>query len=153
MFGPFYVKEGRKEVKRYGCVFTCMALRAVHIEVTTKMDTDTFIQALRRFIARRGQVSSIRTDNGTNFIGAEKELRIALKEMDQVKIREFLVAKGCDWIVWKRNPPEASHMGGVWERQIRSIRTVLTGLMKEHSTMLNDESLRTFMAEAEAIIN
>ena len=153
MFGPFLVKEGRKELKRYGCIFTCMSCRAVHIEVTSKLDADTFIQALRRFIARRGQVRSIRTDNGTNFIGAENELKKALDEMDNDKIREFLTAKGCDWIVWERNPPEASHMGGVWERQIRSVRTILTALLKEHSTILNDESLRTFMAETEAIIN
>ena len=152
-FGPVIVKEGRKEVKRYGIIFTCMALRAVHIEVTSKLDTDTFIQALRRFISRRGQVSSIRTDNGTNFTGAERELKAALEEMDNTKISEFLLAKGCDWIVWKRNPPEASHMGGVWERQIRSIRTILTALMKNHASMLNDESLRTFMTEVEAIIN
>ena len=152
-FGPYIVKEGRKEVKRYGCIFTCLALRAVHIEVMTKLDTDTFIQALRRFIARRGQVSSIKTDNGTNFTGAEKELKAALEEMDHIKISEFLLAKDCEWIVWKKNPPEASHMGGVWERQIRSIRTILTALMKNHSSMLTDESLRTLMTEVEAIIN
>ena len=153
MFGPFLVKEGRKEVKRYGCIFTCMACRAVHIEVTTKLNADTFIQALRRFIARRGQVTSIRTDNGTNFVGAENELKRALKEMDHKKVQDFLFTKGCEWILWKKNPPEASHMGGVWERQIRSIRTILTALLKDHSTMLNDESLRTLMAETEAIIN
>ena len=153
MFGPFYIKEGRKELKRYGCLFTCMSSRAVHIEVTSQMCADTFIQALRRFIARRGQVSSIRTDNGTNFVGAENELKRCLEEMDHDKIREFLVMKGCDWIKWDKNPPSASHMGGVWERQIRSIRTILTALMKEHATILNDESLRTFMAETEAIIN
>ena len=153
MFGPFFIKEGRKEVKRYGCIFTCMSCRAVHIEVTSKLDADTFIQALRRFVGRRGQVRSIRTDNGTNFIGAENELKKALKEMDHTKIQEYLAGEGCDWIVWEKNPPEASHMGGVWERQIRSVRTILTALMKEHSTHLNEESLRTFMVETEAIIN
>ena len=122
-------------------------------EVTTKLDTDTFIQALCRFIPPRDRVSSIRTDNRTNFIGAERELKAALEEMDHVKIGESLLAEGCDWIVWKRNPPEASHMGGVWERHIRSIRTILTALMKNHPSMLTDESLRTFMAEVESIIN
>ena len=152
-FGPYIIKEGRKELKRYGCLFTCMSCRAVHIEVISQMNADALIQALRRFIARRGQVTSIRTDNGTNFVGAENELSTCLKEMDHDKIREFLLTKGCDWITWERNPPTASHMGGVWERQIRSIRTILTALMKEHAAILNDESLRTFMAETEAIIN
>ena len=153
MVGPFLVKEGRKELKRYGCIFTCMSSRAVHIEGTSDLSTDTFIQGLRRFIGRRGQVSSIRTDNGTNFIGAENELRRCLEEMDQEKISEFLLMKGCDWICWKRNPPAASHMGGVWERQIRSIRSILTSLMRDHSTKLNDEAFRTFLVETEAIIN
>ena len=153
MFGPFYVKEGRKELKRYGCLFTCMSSRAVHIECTSDLSADKFILALRRFIGRRGQVSSIRTDNGTNFTGAENELRKCLKEMDHDKIREFLLKKGCDWISWKKNPPSASHMGGVWERHIRSIRSILTALLKEHSCILTDESLRTFMVETEAIIN
>ena len=73
--------------------------------------------------------------------------------MDHNNIRELLLTKGCDWIKWERNPPTASHMSGVWERQIRSVRTILTALMKEHAAILNDESLRTFMAETEAIIN
>ena len=119
-----------------------------------KLDADALIQAIRRFIARRGQVRSIRKDSGTNFIGAERELKKALDEMDNDKIHKYLAAEeGCDWIVWERNPPEASHMGGVWERQIRSIRAILTALMKEHPAVLNDESLRTLMTETEAIIN
>ena len=152
-FGPFLVKEGRKELKRYGCLFTCLASRAVHIETTTKLDTDKFILALRRFVDRRGEVASIRTDNGTNFVGAENELQLCIDEIDHVKVHEYLLARNCDWISWKKNPPEASHMGGVWERQIRSVRAVLTGIMKDHPAMLTDESLRTFLTEAEAIIN
>ena len=152
-FGPYTIKEGRKELKRYGCLFTCMSCRAVHIEVMSQMNADSLILALRRFIDRRGQVSSIRTDNGTNFVGAENELKRCLEEMDQDKIREYLLAKGCDWIAWEKNPPTASHMGGVWERQIRSIRTILTALMKEHPGILDGESLSTLMTETEAIIN
>ena len=56
LFGPFTVKEGRKERKRYGVIFTCLSCRAVHLEVVNSMDTDCFIQSLRRFIARRGNV-------------------------------------------------------------------------------------------------
>jgi hypothetical protein len=73
--------------------------------------------------------------------------------MDHEKIQKFLLTKGCDWITWERNPPSSSHMGGVWERQIRSIRTILSALMKQHAAILNDESLRTLMTETEAIIN
>ena len=73
-FGPFEIKRGRTLIKRYGVNFTCLALRAIHIEVASSIDTDSCIHALRRFIARRGQVQVIRSDNGTNFVGAEKEL-------------------------------------------------------------------------------
>ena len=69
-------------MKRYCTLFTCFTSRAVHIEVTNALDTDSFIQALRRFIARRGPVISIRSDNGTNFIGAANQLRKALNEMN-----------------------------------------------------------------------
>ncbi len=153
MFGPFVIKEGRKELKRYGIIFTCYSCRAVHLETTTSMDTDTFIMSLRRFISRRGPVRSIRSDNGGNFVGVEPELKEALEEMDQEKIKEHLLKENCDWIEWEKNPPESSHMGGVWERQIRTVKSVLSALMKEHSGRINDETLRTLLVEVEAIVN
>ena len=109
--------------------------------------------SLRRFIARRGKVRSIHSDNGTNFVGADNEWKKAYKEMDQLKIKEFLSKEDCDWIEWKRNPPTASHMGGVWERMIRSVREVLQSLLKNNAHILNDESLHTLLLEAEAIVN
>ena len=74
MFGPFTVRVKRSDMKRYGEVFTYLASRAVHIEVTQSLNTDLFIQALRRLIARRGNARQIRSDNGPNFVGAEQEL-------------------------------------------------------------------------------
>ena len=109
--------------------------------------------ALRRFLARRGSVRSIWSDNGTNFVGANNELKKALKEMDHLKIKNYLQGNGADWILWHKNPPGASHMGGVWERQIRTARGILEGLLKTHGQSLNDEALRTLMAEVESIIN
>ena len=125
-FRPFMVKKARSEVKRYGCVFTCFATRAIHIEVAHSTDTDSFIQALERFMARRGQPSEIWSDNGTNFIGAQKELKRAVQQWNQDQIHAHLLKKEIDW---KFNPPAASHMGGVWERQIRTIRSVLAGII------------------------
>ena len=153
IFGPFWIKEGRKEIKRYGALFTCMASRAVHLECTHTLDTDSFIMALRRFISRRGEVRQLRSDNGTNFTGAEIALRKAIQEMDQSKIAEFLLSKGTDWLRWKFNTPAASHMGGVWERQIRSARSILASLLNTHGSSLNDESFRTLSTEVEAVIN
>ena len=70
-FGTFYVKRGRTLVKRYGCIFTCLAMRAIHIEVAFSLDTASFVNALQRYISRRGQPRSITSDNGTNFVGAD----------------------------------------------------------------------------------
>ena len=147
-FGPFEVKRGRSMLKRYGVVFTCMAIRAVHIEVSDSLDTDSCINAIRRFVARRGQVREIQSDNGTNLVGANKEMKTAIKTWNQAQIHEVLLQKG---IKWTFNPPAASHFGGVWERQIRTIRKVMLSIMKEQT--LTDESLTTLFCEIEAIIN
>ena len=149
-FGPFIVKEKRKELKRYGVLFTCLLSRAVHVETSNSLDTDSFLNALRRFTARRGQVKELRSDNGTNFIGAERELQKSLQEMDQDQIKKHLQEKG---MTWTFNPPYASHMGGVWERQIRTVRKILAALLMEYGSHIDDEALRTLLCEVEAIIN
>ena len=161
MFGPLLIKEDRKELKRYGALFTCLASRAVHIEFTCSMDTELcdkliqaeLIQALRRFIAKRGNIRVLRSDNGSNFVGAQKELGNAFKEMDHEKIQCFLQNIDADYISWHRKPPASSHMGGVWERQTRSARTILLSFLNTHGRSLNDESLRTLLAETETILN
>ena len=153
VFGPFYIKEGRKTLKRYGLIFTCLAFRAVHLETLNSMEADSFISALRRFINRRGKVRELRSDQGTNFVGAKNELAAALQELDQARVKEFLRAKDCDWINFKMNVPAASHMGGIWERMIKSVRSVLSVLLQEQGAQLDDEALRTLMTEAENVIN
>ena len=140
-------------MKRYGVLFTCLASRAIHLETANALDTDSFLNALRRVVCRRGAIRQIRSDQGTNFVGARRGLREALAELDQDKITSALLKKGCDWITFKMNPPHASHRGGVWERQIRSVRSVLSSLLESNGAQLNDESLRTLMCEVEAILN
>lgn len=147
-FGPFEVRSRRSVVKRYGVIFTCLAIRAIHIEVAPSLDTDSFINALRRFVARRGQVQELRSDNGTNFIGAERELRTAIEQWNQSQISDVLLQRG---IKWTFNPPAGSHHGGSWERLIRSVRKVLNSTLNlQH---LDEEGLHTVLCEVEAIIN
>ena len=134
-------------------MFTCMASRAVHNEVTFSLDTDSFILGLRRLVAWRKNIRSIYSDNESNFIGAEQELKKAYMEMDDRKIQSFLLEQGGDWIRWHKNPPLASHMGGVWEQQIRSARAILGSLLKTHGECLDDASLFTVMTEVEDISN
>ena len=144
-FGPFFIREGCKEVKRYGVLFTFMSSRAVHIETSNTLETDSYINALRRFLAERGPVRQIRSDRGTNFVGAKRELAEALNEMDHEKVKSHLLKENCDWIDMEMNVPAASHMGGSWERQIRTVRNVLSVLLQESGSQLDDESFRTLM--------
>ena len=134
-------------------LFTCVASRAIHLEVSASLETDSFINALRRFINRRGPVRTIRCDQGSNLVGAKNELEKALLSVDQSHVCHFLLERNCDWIEFQLNVPLASHMGGVWERQIRTARNVLSVLLDQCGNQLNDESLQTFMTEAEAVVN
>jgi hypothetical protein len=147
-FGPILVKQRRSTVKRYGCIFTCLKIRAVHIELAENMETDSFILCLRNFIGRRGQPSDIYSDNGTNFVGAERELRGSFKRLDQEKIENFLT-KGMTQ--WHFNPPYAPHMGGVWERMVQSTKRALYAIL--HGRTVTQEVLRTSLIEVESLIN
>lgn len=147
-FGPFDVKRRRSQVKRYGVIFTCFVLRAVHIELAASLDTDSFINALRRFIARRGQVKELCSDNGTNFVGAERELRRSMELWNQSQIHEELLQRGIKWMF---NPPTGSHHRGAWERLIRSIKKVLNSTLRVQA--LDEEGLHTVVCEVEAILN
>ena len=73
-FGPFYVSVRRTTEKRWGFLFTCLTTRAVHVEIVTSMDTSSCVKGVERFVSRRGTPAMIWSDDGTNFIGAEKEL-------------------------------------------------------------------------------
>ena len=143
VFGPFYISEGRKELKRWGLIFTCLSSRAIHLETLSAMSTDSFLNALRLFISHRRKVCELRSDQGTNFIGAKNELEAALKELDTTSVKEYLSSKDCDWIDFNLNTFHASHMGGIWECQIRTRRSVLSSLLLEHGTQLDDEALHT----------
>lgn len=104
-------------------------------------------------MCRRGPIRSLRSDRGTNFIGTKGELEAALAELNQDHIQKKLLQDGTDWIQFEFNIPHASHMGGVWERLIRSVRTALSAILENHSQYLDDELLSTFMTEAEAVVN
>ena len=150
LFGPFFVSQGRSQVKRYGVIFSCLNTRAVHIEVASSLSTDSFICAFLRFLARRGSIKMIRSDQASNFVGAKRELKKELEHLNESnsEIRTEMLKRNVEWVF---NPPYASNFGGAWERMIRSIRKILDVLL--HLQKLNDETLRTFMCEVEFILN
>lgn len=147
-FGPLMVKTGHTHEKRYGCLFTCLTTRAVHIEVAQSLSTDSFIAAFQRFTSRRGVQEKVYRDNGTNLVSGESELRKSIQRWNQSKIGQHMTQHE---IEWHFNQHYASHMGGAWERIIRSTRTILKALVKEQ--LLNDEQLLTLIAEVEKIMN
>jgi transposase InsO family protein len=147
-FGPVEVVLGRRHEKRWVALFTCLSVRAVHLEVAHSLTTDSAIDAIRRFAARRGNPKKIFSDNGTNFHGANVELKKALDNLNQDELTDKSSSMGIQWIF---NPPASPHMGGVWERLVGSVKRVLNNMMiKEAYT---DETLMTFLCEAESILN
>lgn len=128
-FGPFTIKEGRKEIKRYRVLFTCLASTAVHLETSTTLATGALINSLSRFICRSGPMRRLRSDQGATFVGAKHGLKSAVAELHNERIRRELLQENCDWITFIVNVPCSSYMGGVWELQIRSVRSVLSLLL------------------------
>ncbi|XP_075154899.1 uncharacterized protein LOC142228371 [Haematobia irritans] len=114
-FGPLLVTVGRHREKRWRVLFTCLTVRAIHIEVAHSLDTSSCILCIQNFISRRGSPKEIYTDNGTNFKAVEKILR---EEKQHIDLHQ--VFSKYDDIKWRFNPPAAPHMGGAWERLIRT---------------------------------
>ena len=151
-FRPCYVKE-RNKLKRYGVLFTCLVTRAKRREVASSLQTDSYINALCRFVCRCGPVCQMRSENGSTFVGARRKLNETLAEMDQSQVKQEMLKENCDWFEVKLNIPTTGHMGGVWECQMRTVRSVLSALLEKNGNQMNDEVLRTFMCEAEAVVN
>ena len=91
-------RTSQATTKRYGAIFSCLTTRATHIELVGDLSTDKFILAPRRFICRRGYPFRINSDNGANFVGAQRELGHALKMLNQKRIHNELIAKKIEWI-------------------------------------------------------
>jgi len=139
--GPLYLKKSQKT---WICLFTCAVYRAIHLELVASLSTDDFLQALRRFIARRGRPTIIYTDNGKNFIG----VRNLLQKIEWDKIKQF---SAIHKIKWRLNPPSAPWWGGWWERLVRLIKNLLKKTLKK--ACLSYEEMTTILCDCEAIIN
>ncbi|XP_062557050.1 uncharacterized protein LOC134221901 [Armigeres subalbatus] len=147
-FGPIEVAVGRRREKRWGMLATCLTVRAVHIELVNSLSTDSCIMAIRNFIARRGQPRKIYSDRGTNFVGANAELKKLLTIINHdAMMREFTTTE-TEWVF---NPPLAPHMGGSWERLIRTVKGNLMAVCTTKT--ISDEVLRNLLIEIESVVN
>ncbi|XP_058817214.1 uncharacterized protein LOC131680519 [Topomyia yanbarensis] len=147
-FGPVFVRVGRSQVKRWIALFTCLTVRAVHMEVVHSLSTESCIMAVRRFVARRGPPAEFHTDNATCFQGASRELQNEITARNNALASTFTSAQ----TRWKFIPPATPHMGGAWERLVRSVKTAI-GSISDAPRKPDDETLETIIYEAEAMVN
>ena len=154
VFGPFYVSESMstrktsRTSKVWALVFICLTSKAVHIEMLSHMDTTSFKWALRRFFSIRGNCKRLRSDRGSNFIGAHNQDGA---EINLETVQQDLSQLQCEW---EFNPPHSSNYGGLWERSIRSFRKIVdASLLILGKRIPTREELHTFLCEAACIIN
>ncbi|XP_045487136.1 uncharacterized protein LOC123689754 [Pieris rapae] len=145
-------RRGSKSEKIYICVFICLVTRAIHIETATDLSTNSFLNALKRFMSRRGPIQVIYSDNGTNFIGA----RSYLSELQNFIFsnafsEDFRCVLNENRITWQMIPPNAPHFGGSWEAAIKSVKTHLFRVIGKQ--LLSYEEFLTVLSQIEAILN
>lgn len=152
--GPFYIKyrNQRKGTlnKVYVCVFVCFATKAMHLDIVTDLTSAAFIATLKRFIARRGKCSKLVTDNATNFIGANTEMKRLHKLVSQPDdtLACYLSSENIDW---KFLPPRAPNFGGLWEAGVKSIKYHLKRVVG--NSKLTYEEFLTIVTQVEGILN
>lgn len=154
--GPIMIKLSLRRnapmSKAYICVFICFATKAIHIELVGDLTTNAFLAALRRFWSRRGMCSTIYSDNGTNFVGANRQLQelrdLFLSKQHMDLVQEAVAEVG---VKWQFIPPRAPHFGGLWEAAVKSIKFHLTRhLGNAHLTY---EEMNTVLVRIEACLN
>ena len=148
-FGPFKVKVGRnKTAKHYGVIFTCLNTRAVHLEMAVDCSTMEFMQVLRRFFSIRGYPSVMMSDNGSQMIGAARELREMVRGLDNYQLPEFCAEKG---IEWKFTTPASPHQNGCTEALVKTCKRALKGAIGEQ--VLTPLELYTCLLEVANLVN
>ncbi|CAA9997222.1 unnamed protein product [Nesidiocoris tenuis] len=154
--GPYRIKasslRNAKVTKAYICLFVCFTTRAIHLELVSDLTTDAFIAALRRFVGRRGSVSKIQSDCGTNFVGAKHKLedwsKFVSSKQHNSQVEKCLAEEG---ITWKLCAPGSPHLNGLAEAGIKSIKTHLTKVIGEQT--LTYEEFYTILTQIEAVVN
>ncbi|XP_055527315.1 uncharacterized protein LOC129719928 [Wyeomyia smithii] len=151
-WGPILLKPSHRRAgpkKAFVAVFICFATRAAHLELVTDLTTAKFLQALRRFVARRGLCHTIYSDNGRNFIGAANELRNLIK--DKQHHQALAIECAANNIRWIFNPPKASHFGGLWEAAIHSAQKHFVRVLG--TTLIAHDDLETLLTQIECCLN
>jgi len=147
-FGPMFVTVNRGVQKRWGVLFTCLTVRAIHIEIAASLDTDSCILCIRNFINIRGTPAEFYSDNGTNMKAADKVLREEFEKIDKDKIQSTFTKS---YSKWNFNPPASPHMAGAWEVLIKLVKKNLKVLLPTRTP--REELLRSYLLEVMNIVN
>ncbi|KAG1661066.1 Ras-related protein Rab-30 [Nymphon striatum] len=150
IFGPFMITRKRSSCKAWGLLLTCMTTRAIHLEKLEGLDTSSFLNGLERFFSRRGLPKKITCDNAPNFKRGQKELQAELHKLNSEGLTQKLANAN---IEFSYIPPYSSHFGGVYERQIRTVRQVLQSMLFDQQFKVTDDVMNTFFCQVEAIVN
>ena len=151
LFGPLeHVDMVRKRMKSkcWGVLFTCRVSRAVHLDLTQGYDTDSLLQALRRFMALRGAPKEFLADQGTQIIACSKEVIGALELIDWNMVSGWCAKRT---IEWKFVPPQAPHMNGVTESLVKSTKNILKQTLD--GKRLTYAETQTVLQEAAQLMN
>lgn len=152
--GPVILRDrkGRpyKTYKAYICLFICFVTKSLHIELVTDLTSEGFLATFRRFAARRGTPSHLYSDNGSNFIGAQRELNELYRFLENSQ-DEFVRLCALEKITWHFIPPRSPNFGGLWESNIKSIKQLICRVIGE--TILTYEEYSTLLVQIEATLN
>ena len=143
--------RGSKSYKGYICVLICMFTKAIHLEAVSDLTAQGFIAAFRRFVSRRGHCQTLFSDNGTNFVGASKELREMFNRCTSQVPEEIGKLLANDGTTWSFIPPHAPNFGGLWEAGVRSTKAHLKRVIGDST--LTFEELSTVLTQIEACLN
>lgn len=153
--GPFDLRSSwnrnASTIKGYICLFICFCTKAIHLEIVRDLSTNTFLTIFKKFIARRGMPSDLYSDRGKNFIGANRELKLMFNNPKSTWNEYVVHQLAKQQIQWHFNPPGASSMGGIWERQFRSVRYHLNRVLG--NTRLTPDVMDTVVTQIEGCIN
>lgn len=153
--GPINIRptkgRGYRSTKGYICVFVCMATRAIHLEVVSDMTSQAFLAAFKRFTARRGHCGEMWSDNGTTFVGANKELKVLFNHERSGMANDIANWMATNGTTWSFIPPHSPNFGGLWEAGVKSTKHHLKRVIG--TSTLTFEELTTVLAQIEACLN
>ncbi|XP_061729202.1 uncharacterized protein LOC133534129 [Cydia pomonella] len=154
--GPFYIthirRRGVKSHKAYICLFVCLTTKAIHLELVSDLSTDLFLAAFKRFISRRGPVSILYSDGGTNFIGAKhklNEIYPLIQSTDYTKYLSNYLAQ--HKITFQHSPPYGPHFNGLSETNVKSVKTHLYKTIGNQ--ILTYEEFNSVLVQIEGLLN